>query len=214
MTDVPLSHRRPFALRWPVLLVVGVLAVALVGVAGWKVGSYLRPHAYHGMILQSPQPAPNFTLTDQHGRPVSLKDFRGKLVMLFFGYTTCPDVCPVTLSVVNKARESLGADAKDVQVVMVSVDPQRDTPEVMGEYVARYDPSFIGLTGAPDKIAETATYYGVYYNAHPVASALGYLVDHTATVMVVDREGYLRLIFPFGISVEDMADDLSYLLNR
>ena len=173
-------------LRWPVLLVVGVLAVALVGLAGWKVGSYLRPHAYHGMVLQSPQTAPNFTLTDQHGQPVSLKDFRGKIVMLFFGYTTCPDVCPVTLSVVNKARESLGADAKDVQVVMVSVDPQRDTPEVMGEYVARYDPSFIGLTGAPDKIAEQTYVQGLSTNKNNYDFAT--LQDNFDTMYAADLQ--------------------------
>jgi len=214
MTDIPLPHRRTLMVRWPILVVAAVIVIAVVGLAGWRIGAALRPHAYHGMILQSPQPAPNFTLTDQHGKPVSLQDFRGKLVMLFFGYTTCPDVCPVTLSVINKAREALGDDAGDVQVIMVSVDPQRDTPDVMGEYVGRYDPSFIGATGTPEQIAETATYYGIYYNAHPVTSALGYLVDHTATVMVVDRQGYLRLLFPFGISVEDMADDLAYLLTR
>lgn len=206
--------QRPFFIRWPVLLALGVLVAALIGAAGWKVGSRMLPRVYHGMILQSPQLAPNFTLTDQHGQPVSLKDFRGKVVMLYFGYTTCPDVCPATLSVMTKARESLGGDAKDVQVVMVTVDPPRDTPEVLGEYLARWDPSFIGLTGAPDQIAEAAKHYGVYYKAHPADSALGYLVDHTAMVMVVDRQGYLRLHFPFGMSVEDMADDLSNLLSR
>jgi len=181
---------------------------------GWLGVPRLRPYVFHGMVTQSPQPAPDFTLTSHMGQPVSLSDFSGQLVLLYFGYATCPDVCPTTLAELHRARLALGKSADQVQVLMITVDPERDTVAVLADYIPHFDPTFIGLTGTPDQIAEVATYYGIFYERQESDSALGYLVDHTATVMLIDRQGYLRVVFPFGTSAEDIAADLAYMLKR
>ena len=188
-------------------LVVGFALIALIALPR------LRPYTFHGTVLQSPQPAPDFELAASHGQKVSLKDFEGKLVILYFGYTFCPDVCPATLSELRGALEILAKDAKDVQVIMVSVDPERDTPELLAEYMTHFHPSFLGVTGTSKEIAQVAALYGIFYEAHEGTAATGYLVDHTATVMVIDQDGYLKLVFPFGTPAEDIAEDLSHLLN-
>lgn len=171
------------------------------------------PYEFHGTILQSNTEAANFALMSSNGQRVSLDDFRGKLVMLYFGYTFCPDVCPATLAEIAGAMDILGKDAKDVQTIMISVDPERDTPEQLAEYVAHFDPNFLGVTGTEEEVAEIATLYGVFYEKHEGTAASGYLIDHTATVMVVDQDGYLKLLLPFGTTAQDMADDLAYLLK-
>jgi protein SCO1/2 len=145
--------------------------------------------------------------------PVTLSEFRGKLVMLYFGYTFCPDVCPATLADVATALERLGPRADDVQMIMVSVDPARDSPELLEEYVRHFDSRFIGVTGTEDEIASVATLYGVYYRAQEGTEATGYLIDHTATLIVVDREGRMKLIVPFGAEADAIADDLDYMLR-
>jgi protein SCO1 len=173
----------------------------------------LRPYRYHGMVFQSPQPAKVFTLTGPGGQPVSLSDYRGKLVVLYFGYTYCPDVCPTTLADLGQAMEKLGKKADGVQVVMVTVDPERDTPERLAEYVSFFNPTFAGLSGTPDQIAAAATPFGIYYEKHEGTPASGYLVDHTATISVLDREGRLKLVWPFGTPSDDMAADLGQMLK-
>jgi protein SCO1/2 len=186
------------------LLLLVALLVVLTGCA---------PYQYHGMLIDSPTTAPDVTLPSSTGQPVSLSDFRDKLVLLYFGYTFCPDVCPTTLTAVNKALEAMGDKADDVQVVMVSVDPERDTPEVLANYLSNFNPNFIGLSGTPDEIASAATPFGVFYEKHEGSAATGYLVDHTASVMVLDREGRLRLVIPFETPPEDIAADLKQLLK-
>jgi protein SCO1/2 len=148
-------------------LVVGFALIALIALPR------LRPYTFHGTVLQSPQPAPDFELAASHGQKVSLKDFEGKLVILYFGYTFCPDVCPATLSELRGALEILAKDAKDVQVIMVSVDPQRDTPELTAEYMTHFHPSFLGVTGTPKEIAQVAALYGIFYEAHEGTAATG-----------------------------------------
>jgi len=200
------------------IFVIGVLA-GLILIAAFALPR-MRPYTFHGTVLQSPQPAPDFELQAAHGQTVRLSDYRGKLVLLYFGYTFCPDVCPTSLSKLGHAMEALGKQADDVQVIMISVDPERDTPEMLAEYVSFFHPSFIGVTGTPDEIAEVATLYGIFYEAHEGTAASGYLVDHTASVMVIDREGHLKLVYPYTtpdqdvyISAEDIAADLEYLLK-
>lgn len=173
----------------------------------------LRPYSYHGMTFQSSQPAKDFILTGPDGRPVSLSDYRGKLVALYFGYTFCPDVCPTTLAELGQAVKQLGPKAEEIQVLMVTVDPERDTPERLAEYVSYFNPAFVGLTGTPDQIAAAATPFGIYYEKHEGTPATGYLVDHTATISVLDRAGRLALVWPFGIQANDIAADLKHLLN-
>lgn len=204
----PVSHSRLRTILW---VLIGLTLAAAILLLLWNI---LRPYSFHGMVMQSPMKAADFTLTSQNGQPVSLKDFQGQVVLLYFGYTTCPDVCPTTLAETHQALEMLGKQADNVQVLMVTVDPERDTQEILADYMSHFDSSFIGLTGKPEQIAEVATYYGVYYEKEKGNSALGYLVNHTATVMAIDKQGYLRIVFPFGTAAKDIASDLKYLLSR
>ncbi|MCA9896722.1 MAG: SCO family protein [Ardenticatenaceae bacterium] len=172
------------------------------------------PSEWHGMEIQASQPVTNFTLTGPGEQPVSLVDYRGEVVMLYFGYTFCPDVCPATMVELRDAMEILGKRAEDVQVMMISVDPERDTPEILEAYLAHFDESFIGLTGTTDEIMAVTAPMGIFFERHEGSAASGYLVDHTATVAVLDKEGKLRLIYPFGITGAEMAADLKYLVRE
>lgn len=194
------------------LAAAGILI--LIALAAWWTIPRLRPYTFHGTLLQSPSESPDFTLKSHTGQPVSLSDYRGKLVMLYFGYTFCPDVCPATLVEVSGAMEILGEEADEVQLIMISVDPERDTPERLAEYVSYFDPSFLGLTGTPEEIARIATLYGIYYEANEGSAATGYLIDHTATITVIDEDGHVKLVFPFGTPAADLAADLVYLLKH
>lgn len=183
-------------------------------VAGLAAGYYFfRPHTFHGTVIQSPDPSYNFTLTSVNG-DVSPSDYRGKIVLIYFGYTFCPDICPATLASVAQALRDMGTKAEDIQLIMVSLDPGRDTPEKLAEYVAHFHPSFIGITGTQAQLDEVASLYGIYYQKTQGSDASGYLIDHTATLLVLDREGYLKLVFPFGVTPQEIADDLKYMLKQ
>jgi protein SCO1/2 len=175
---------------------------------------FLGPTEWHGMEIQSNQPVTNFTLSGPGEQPVSLIDFRGKVVMLYFGYTFCPDVCPATMVELRDAMDILGDRREDVQVLMITVDPERDTAEVLEQYLTHFDESFIGLTGTPDELIAVTAPMGIFFERHEGSAASGYLVDHTATVAVLDKDGKLRLIYPFGITGEEMAADLKYLVRE
>lgn len=195
--------------RWAWLVILALLLVLAVG----AIRIVNPPHTWTGMLMDPLAPVNDFSLTAAGGKPVRLSDFRGKLVALYFGYTYCPDVCPTTLAELAAGMRDLGADAQQVQVIFISVDPARDTPERLADYVANFDPSFIGITGSPEAIAAVATPLGIYYQAHEGTAATGYLVDHTATVMVLDRQGRLRLLLPFGTTGAQAASDLRALLR-
>ncbi|GAB4498496.1 MAG: SCO family protein [Anaerolineales bacterium] len=188
--------------------------LAIVTILGLTVGVYfLRPHTFHGTVIQSPEPSHDFTLKSFNG-DVSLRDFRGKVVLLYFGYTFCPDICPGTLGNVAQALRDMGTKAEDVQLIMVSLDPERDTPEKLADYMNHFHPSFIGITGTKEQLDEIASLYGIYYQKSEGSNATGYLIDHTATLLVLDREGYLKLVFPYGVTAQDIADDLKYMLRQ
>ncbi len=202
-TPPPAVERR----LWPWV----VAAIVVGAIAAYFVLGALNPYVFHGAILQSDGPAPAVDLMATDGQPLDLAAFDGKVVALYFGYTFCPDVCPTTLSDVAKAKRLLDTD--EVQVIMVTVDPARDTPELLDRYVTSFDPSFLGAYGSEAQIAEAAALYGVYYEAQEGTKATGYLVDHTATLMVIDPEGHLKLLLPFGVNAEGMAADFEYLLD-
>ena len=192
------------------LIVLGVtLLFALAGGLALR----LRPASYHGTLLDSPKPVAEFTLAGPGGEPVKLSDYRGKTVVLYFGYTVSPDVCPTTLAELAQAMRTLGARADGVQVIMVTVDPERDTPDKLNRYVTAFDPRFIGLSGTPDQIASAAKPFGVVYEKHAGSAATEYLVDHTATTTVIDTDGRIRLIWPYGTPSEDIAADLDHMLR-
>ena len=191
-------------------ILLGTFAIIL----GLATGIYFfRPHTFHGTVIQSPETSYDFTLTGGSG-DVSLSDFRGKLVLIYFGYTFCPDICPATLGNVNQALKEIGAKAEDVQLIMVSLDPQRDTPEKLEQYVAHFNPTFIGITGTQEQVDTVTSLYGIFYEKKEGSEATSYLIDHTATLMVIDREGYLKLVFPFGVTADEIADDLKYMLRQ
>lgn len=195
-------------------IVLGAIAgfVVVGAVAYFIVLPQFQPYVFHGQLIQSSQAAPSIELDGSNGSTVRLTDYEGKVVVLYFGYTYCPDVCPITLAKLDGAMDILGDKADDVQVIMVSVDPERDTPEVLEEYMAHFNPTFLGVTGDTTTIDRVATVYGVYYEAGGGSDATGYLVAHTATVMVVDKDGYLKLLLPFEGTAEEIASDLDNLL--
>ncbi|MBP7690560.1 MAG: SCO family protein [Anaerolineales bacterium] len=173
-----------------------------------------QPPELHGMLLEQTNPARDFTLTTVGGRRVSLSEFRGKVVLVYFGYTFCPDACPATLYAVKKAFQALGDQADRVQMIMISVDPGRDTPDEVNAYAQRFDKRFLGVTGPEAEVLEIAALFGVIFEKHAGSAATGYLIDHTASLMTVDAQGHLRLIFPYGVKGEDIASDVRYLLAR
>jgi protein SCO1/2 len=153
-------------------------------------------------------------LTDFDGRKVSLDTFKGKLVVLFFGYTHCPDVCPTTLSDVAQAMKLMKPeDAARVQAVFVSVDPERDLPQDLKAYITYFHPTFLGLTGTAEEIATAAKEFKIVYRKHVEPGASGYLVDHTAGSYVLDTQGRLRLFQPYAQPAADIAHDLTALLR-
>ena len=185
-----------------------LLAVLLVVV----VLPRFRPHVFSGTVIQSQTAAPSVDLVTSTGERASLRDFEDKVVVLYFGYTFCPDVCPTTLSTIKKAVDKLGDKSDDVPVIMVSVDPERDSPELLRDYLSFFDSRFLGMTGTEVEVAEVATVYGVFFLAEEGTVDTGYLVSHTANLMVVDREGYLKLIIPPDATSDQIASDLDYLL--
>lgn len=156
----------------------------------------------------------HFELTDHNGVRRTLKDFAGKVVVMFFGYTHCPDVCPTTLSDMAQAFKLMSAEeAGRVQVLFVTVDPERDTPDMLKAYVPYFHPSFLGLYGTPEEVARVAREFKVAYSKHVEPGATGYLVDHTAGSYVLDAQGRLRLYLPYAHPPQDIAHDLKTLLR-
>ena len=153
-----------------------------------------------------------FKLTDHTGQPRTLADYKGKLVTLFFGFTHCPDVCPTSLSTMKQALTLLGPDAAKVQVLFITVDPERDTADLLANYVPKFDSSFIGLRGDPAATAETAKEYKIFYQKVAGAAEGQYTMDHSAGTYVHDAQGRLRLFIRHGETAENIAQDLTALL--
>jgi protein SCO1 len=166
-------------------------------------------------VFDPPRAAPHFTLPSSNGRELKLSELRGRVAVLGFGFSNCPDVCPVTLSVLARMRQQLGELADQVQVVYVTVDPERDTPERLREYLALFDRSFIGVTGAPEQLSAVREAYGIIATrAENRHAPDGYLVHHSSYVYLIDRSGLLRALAPYGRSAGDIAHDVRILLNE
>jgi protein SCO1/2 len=194
-------------------LLTAVLTLALLAACAPAPEPTPEPHEFAGAMVTNPQPAPDFTLLSVDG-PVSLSDYEGQYVYLYFGYTFCPDVCPATMNELAKMTEMMGEEAQNVQVLMITVDPQRDTAEKLEEYMAFFDPSFIGLTGTDEEIATTAQPYGVFYQANEGSVESGYLVDHSTRTYLLTPERVPIVAYPFSVTAEEMATDLEYLLSN
>ena len=154
----------------------------------------------------------DFALTDHTGKTRTLADFRGKAVVMFFGYTRCPDVCPTTLAELKAVKEQLGEDGKRLQVLFVTVDPERDTQKLLASYVPAFDPSFLGLYGDSAATAKVAKDFRVFYQKSPGKTPDGYTVDHTAGSYVFDMQGRLRLFVKHSQSIESIAADVKRLI--
>ena len=157
--------------------------------------------------------ARDFRLTDHNGRMRTLADFKGKVVAVFFGYTHCPDVCPTTLSDFSAALQQLGPEAERVQVIFVTLDPQRDTPDLLKQYVPAFNPGFLGMFTDPETLKQLAKEYKVVYQKTSVKGVDEYLIDHSAGTYVYDPQGRLRLLMPYGSSPDAIAQDLKILLT-
>jgi protein SCO1/2 len=169
---------------------------------------------FHGTDIRGAGYGGDFHLTDFNGQPRALADFRGKVVVLFFGYVQCPDVCPTTMADLARVKDKLGADGDKLQVLFVSVDPERDTPQVLRAYMAAFDPGFLGLyAGSPDKLAALAREFKVYYKKVEGRTPGSYTMDHTAASYVFDPQGRLRLYTRYGMPVDDLAADVRRLLQ-
>ena len=155
----------------------------------------------------------DFRLTDHTGKARTLADFRGKALVVFFGYTQCPDVCPTTLSDMRKAMQLLGADAEKLQVLFVTVDPKRDTPELLAKYVPSFNPSFLGLYGDAAATSKVAKDFKIFFQLQPGSTPESYTVAHTAASLVFDPQGHLRLFINYGMEAEKIAADIKLLLK-
>lgn len=156
--------------------------------------------------------AKDFALTDHTGKPRSLADFKGKVVTIFFGYTQCPDVCPTTLTEMKAVLEKLGPDAKRVQVLFVTIDPERDTQALLASYVPAFDSSFLGLYGDPQATASVARNFKVFYQKVPGKTPGSYTMDHSAGSYAFDPQGRLRLFVRHGQPLEGLVNDIKLLL--
>jgi protein SCO1/2 len=196
---VLILHRQPF-LRSVAAVVLALLVVAC------------SPPAFKAVDITGAEYARDFALESAGGSPRKLADYRGKVVVIFFGFTQCPDVCPTTLSDLAEVRKRLGADGERLQVIFVTIDPERDTPAVLTQYVPGFDPSFVALYGTPEQIAATAKEFKIFYQKVPGKTATSYTMDHTAGSYVIDKDGRVRLFIRHGASVDEIVSDLKKLL--
>jgi len=201
---------RKLALALSVAGVLGgiVLAAALIpGLRPWR-------HTYAGTLIDPPHAVEDFTLIDQHGQAFRLGNERNHLALIYFGYTYCPDVCPMTLADMVRVKQILRTKADAVTFLMITVDPERDTPRALEQRLAVFDPTFVGLTGDRTTLQRVWNDFGVYVEREETqGSATGYLMAHSASLYLVDQQKRLRLTFPFGMKPEAIASDIVHILQ-
>ena len=207
-----LTRRVTFFISSPllaVILLMGLIVLAqscLPGSGGYE---------YKGVTLEPPPDLPDFELMAANGRPFRLSDVEGDIALIYFGYTRCPDVCPLTMFEVKEALADLESGQERVHVIFISVDPERDPPQVLTNYMAAFGPEFIGISDDLAKVEPVMQPYGAVAQRETVAdSQMGYLVSHTANLFLVGPERQLLLQYPFGFASEDLSSDLAYLLQQ
>lgn len=192
---------------------MGALLLALGLLAGCDRTSAPAAPKFKAQDIHDVQFAQDFRLLDPTGTERTLADWRGKVVLIFFGYTQCPDVCPTALSRAATVMELLGKDAERVQVLFVTVDPERDTPEILAEYAPVFHPSFMGLYTTPAATPQLAKDFRVFYRINPGSTPTTYTIDHSVTTYAYDPEGRLRLAIGHDASAEDVVHDIRLLLG-
>lgn len=178
-----------------------------------KLGFSSSPKAsFQGVDLTGAAYARAFSLPDQNGRTRSLSDFAGKVVVVFFGFTQCPDVCPTTLVELAQVKKALGPDGDKVQGVFITVDPERDKPEMLKAYLESFDPSFVALRGSPEQVKEVAKEFKIYYAKVPGQTPDSYTMDHTAASFLFDPQGRVRVFSRYGAGPQALTSDIKALL--
>ncbi len=196
------------------ILLVGFVSLVVVAAATLIALLFSKSGSFRGAAYSEPYPpAPYFELTHSNGELIRLSDYRGKIVLLFFGYTFCPDVCPATLAELNMALNEIPEQADAVQVLYVSVDPDRDSPQIIQEYVERFNPSFIGLSGSFSELEKIWQDYDIFREVVTSDSNI-VTVSHTARVILIDHKSNMRLSYAFGTPVEDIVFDLKLMLEN
>lgn len=186
----------------------------LAGAAGLLAGcSQEKAPAFQGVDLTGAEYARDLPLPDHNGQQRHLKDFAGKVVVVFFGYTQCPDVCPTSMAELAEVKRSLGADGDRLQGLFVTVDPERDTPEVLKAYMTNFDPSFLALRGTPEQLAAVAKDFKIYYKKVPGKTPTSYTMDHSAGSYLYDPAGRLRVYHRYGSGAQALASDVKALLQ-
>ncbi len=184
------------------------------GAAGLIAACSPQQAAFSSVDVTGAEYAKGFELTDHNGQVRHLTDFAGKVVVMFFGYTQCPDVCPTTMTELAGIKKALGKDGDRLQALFVSIDPHRDTPDVLKGYMANFDPSFLALTASPDKLAELAKEYKIYYKKVDGKTPSSYTMDHSAGSYVYDTKGQLRLFTRYGSDPKGLTEDVRILLKQ
>lgn len=195
----------------PLRLLLTTLALATVLLGCDQLGSP-SAQSFKGVDITGAEYARTLSLPDQYGKPRTLDDFKGKVTVVFFGYTQCPDVCPTTMAELAQVKKALGKDGERVQGVFITVDPERDTPETLKAYMASFDPSFVALRGTPEETKATAKEFKVFYAKVPGKVEGSYTMDHTAGSYVIDPKGKVRLFVRYGSPTEALTADLKALL--
>lgn len=191
-----------------------VLLVAVIAAAGWMVIRKIPPSDdFRLTVLPQRSSSPDFRLTDFNGRPRSLADYRGRVLVIFFGFVRCPDACPTELFKLAQVMKRLGPASDRVQVLLITLDPKRDTPELLKSYVTAFDPRFVGLTGTTEQIDSAAKNYWVVHVEAPTSNDY-YAIDHSTATYVIDAQGQRRLIGSMATSVDDFVHDLKLLTGR
>jgi protein SCO1/2 len=186
----------------------------LVASAGILSACSEKKPSFSAIDLTGADYARDFALTDHNGQPRSIKDFAGKVVVLFFGYTQCPDVCPTSMAELAEVKKMLGKDGERLQGLFVTVDPQRDTPELLKAYMANFDPTFLALYTTPEKLEALAKEYKVYFKKVEGKTPTSYTMDHSAGSYVYDTHGKLRLYTRYGSGAAPLAADIKLLLEQ
>jgi protein SCO1 len=194
-----------------VFSVIGAaIGLALV-LTAWRLSQ--SNYRYQGVMIDPPVAAADFTLTDQNGNAFRLSEQRGKTALIFFGFTNCTDICPVTLSQFKQIKQQLGKKADKLEFIFVTVDPERDSPGTIKQYLANFDPAFIGLSGSSEAMQQVWQDYGVYVEKGPVDGQGNYEVDHPSRVYLVDAQGNWRATYPFGMETGQIAGDLAHVID-
>ena len=175
---------------------------------------FAKPYQIKGSLINPPLEAEDFSVLDQNGTQFTLSDHQGQVVLIYFGYTACPDVCPTTLVDLKKVADGLGDNAAGLEVVFVTVDPERDTRDMLKDYLVRFNPDFVGISGTDGELQPIWDGYFIFREIEPHEPGDFYLVDHTSRVYAIDKSGDLRLTFPFGMSAEDMLADVGHLISE